>query len=333
MRSILLLIIFLGCLPAFAEDQHKIGIFSYSIDNSDGCTITLQPVSEKAKSFPLENPNRFVIDVPIQHGGKNQTVSIKNPCIESIRLGVHPDYSRIVIDLQNKVLLEKFSIEKNIFTMIFKSTDSAGSPLAPTSAPTLSPTIKVLTPTPTQTPTSTSTPLTKDTLPAPTIAPKITISPSPVSNTPTATRTTATTPLVVAPEVTSTRAATPTLQPVLTTASPTVEVIPTTGGEITLTGINFKTSPEQVLELNFSAGTQFSLLRINPTLFKVLISNAQFGNDQVKHTFFAPQDFNGITAVLPKIDVDDLYLEIVTDVSAKLFAYREGTSILIRVEK
>jgi hypothetical protein len=52
-----------------------------------------------ATSSYVPNPARIVIDIQGIKASKNQTIQVNNSEVKAVRLGVHPDYCRLVIDL------------------------------------------------------------------------------------------------------------------------------------------------------------------------------------------------------------------------------------------
>ena len=79
----------------------------YQEDNSDErYHLSIQPKHprmdemENIEVFALENPGRLVIDVPNKRLKSAKRLSLDAPHLETLRLGVHPDKMRIVLDMK-----------------------------------------------------------------------------------------------------------------------------------------------------------------------------------------------------------------------------------------
>lgn len=323
--KLLHLYLFLICTIAssvFADEAKKIGPFAYKVQDGSSCAVELSPVPENAKSFPLDNPNRFVVDIPTTNlSGKNSTEAIKANCLTSLRLGVHKDYARIVIDLENNFELKNFTHSNKTLTLIFENkTQEPNEKLLNLELPqsTLSPTL---------TSTSSSLPApSKSPIATPTLIPSSSPTPTAIS---TATKTSNIQP-VVTRTVVETSSPTPT-----TISSPTAIFAPTktiSSETTSLNSITFDTSNEHIVNFSFSKSPQYSMLKKGANLYWIIISNAQLGNEMVSKPYYASQDFKGIVSVLAKTSDEDLILEIRTDPQVQLFSFREGDSLIVKKE-
>lgn len=259
-----------------------------------------------------------MIDIPFNKGGKNSTEVINGECFISIRLGVHKDYARIVLDLAESALLKDFDHKNETLKLNFENkVDFTLEPAQASNTPIITPTMPPTTLTPSST--ATSIPLPTNTIAHASPTPAITLDSSPTA----------------IPTVTQTATETPTLASTQQTINPSVIQTETSSQSvdgITLNSITFNSPKLNEVQFSFSQSPQFSILRKGANLYWVIISNAKHGNEIVTKPFFAAQDFVGIVSVLAKASDQDLILEITTDPKAQLFSYREGSSLVIKKE-
>jgi len=188
-----------------------------------------------ADSQTLENPVRIVVDLPgiVVRTGRVITINKKHSLFKTVRIGRHPDFTRIVYDLvssEEPVLSVKVS-GKKIFIGAKPVAVEAGSskanesktkeseagrtpPPAPTIAPTLIPT-KIPTAIPTIIPTRVPTPVptaSPTATPASTKIPTVTPTFTP-TRTATASPTPTSKPVILAPTITPQTPITPTFGP------------------------------------------------------------------------------------------------------------------------
>lgn len=112
MRRILLICYFLFFLtsPAFAEELGTLSSdnleFALYQDGAD-FKLYIKYLSDlgdrtlTANIFPVKNPSRLVVDVPDTSKGSQKTLQIDNEFISTIRLGLHDNKARLVIDIKN----------------------------------------------------------------------------------------------------------------------------------------------------------------------------------------------------------------------------------------
>jgi hypothetical protein len=87
----------------------------------------IKDVKITATSSYVPNPARIVIDIKGVKVSKNQTIQVNNSEVKAVRLGVHPDYCRLVIDLSADGAINS-AIEQtadNLITLAFSVKKSA----------------------------------------------------------------------------------------------------------------------------------------------------------------------------------------------------------------
>jgi hypothetical protein len=57
-----------------------------------------------ANVFSVKAPSRLVVDIPNFNLGTNKKVLLANPYLSGIRLGVHPDKTRLVLDIKSNMI-------------------------------------------------------------------------------------------------------------------------------------------------------------------------------------------------------------------------------------
>ncbi len=231
---ILLALIPSAALQAETLTQNKIGNLNYKLDTdsaSEG-SFSLEGKSSKVEVLVIENPLRLVVDVYGSFRGKSSSHTLSSPLLNSLRIGIHPDKLRFVIDVSEKPqhkLSYSLNQDKSKSSVSFsyvpenlaeeidanKPTTASSESIIPTEAPQPAATYE---PTITAEPTISTTveilaPTAEPTL-IPTVAATVTFTPV-VTFTPTATSTSTATP-----SATSTKSATHTA-----TASPTFTLV------------------------------------------------------------------------------------------------------------
>ena len=90
-------------LISFEEGQVT-GSLTKLPDNRYLLSISNKTVGEP-ELFDLQNPMRIVVDLPGKDANKNRDFSTDDPFIGSLRIGVHDDKTRLVLDLTAQKLL------------------------------------------------------------------------------------------------------------------------------------------------------------------------------------------------------------------------------------
>ena len=140
----------------------------------------LNDKSLTANVFPVKNPSRLVIDIPEFAAGGQKNLTLKDSHVSGIRLGVHNNKTRFVIDIKDKVvpdydivadeetgrLIASFSFDESIEPIEEEQKEII---VEATPRPTPVPDIKIPTPKATQIPT-----------PKPTPAPTLKATPKPI---------------------------------------------------------------------------------------------------------------------------------------------------------
>ena len=92
-------------LASFADPQININVIETKKNNLD--VIQLRVQSKKLTSsslFSLENPSRIVLDLTGPNIKKNRTFNLKHGLISALRIGAHPEKTRLVIDIKSETI-------------------------------------------------------------------------------------------------------------------------------------------------------------------------------------------------------------------------------------
>ncbi len=79
-------------------------------------------IGNKVKMFSMKSPVRLIMDLPGMKSSRNRTFSLtKASFVSKVKIGVHPDKSRVVLYLNNKIrkFSHKISLEKNSLSLAF----------------------------------------------------------------------------------------------------------------------------------------------------------------------------------------------------------------------
>ena len=273
------------------------------------------PKAKDLTPFEVENPRRLVLDLPRKIGKflkESNYVLNNSTCSKSIRIGGHPDKTRLVIDLNSKCDFEiskkpdglkiNFAAQHNLTTAI------------PTAAPTH-------TLTPSFTPTSVP----------------IIISTTTPANTPTSTSTATVT---ITPTVTATASATSTSTPsesnVDTIAIPTVT--PTNMMKELLIGkvleqiSFFHDGNINQVKLNFSQRVSFKTVKDAPRKYKISVKDCLIARPGLSLPHFPPNDVVGFTLIQPVKEGPDLNIYVNVEDGIKINASNVDNTIVITSE-
>jgi len=349
--SLLLLALF-SCQLALAQNRSfnlKLKDLSLEISAKEGSKLSLRlksPKASEASVFVVSDPLRLAIDLPGVNLGKVPLKALSNfPIISAMRIGSHPDKTRLVFDLKTagephftqEVKGEELTIVLDSLqpspspTALPSATATkiaATSPLATTSPPALA------TPLPTQisaqlpTTSPSHLPSASPTQIVPSVTPSFTATPSP-TQTPTSTA-------LPSPTFSAKPSASPSIALKLRAApfaSPALSVTAiTTSNEISLDGINFDLLPEHVpvVKISLSASSQFNLTRQDETHFQLSIPSCRLKSDSLKLPNFPPQDFAGLNLVQASSDGKNVKIQFEVERGFKLGAVTHLQEIWIR---
>lgn len=290
-------------VPAFYIDQVQADPVHSSILNV-GVRVdeTLPP-----STFILHDPVRVVIDIPSAiTGTKNKTITgTGSQILTSVRIGSHPDKTRIVLDLQAQTK-PAVSVERQaefaVVRVLLGISAAANVPPSPTSSATPKPlaTPAVVIP-------STLTP---------TINPTATSAPSP-SPDPTKTS---------APTATSV----PTSKPSELASVPTV---PHTGPDTRVTGLNFEYAGSErtpAIRIKLAVRSEFKLSKTGEKTYSLSVPKASLSAPGLKLAQYPPHDFIGFTFLQAQEMGADVELTIGVERGIRITAAAQDSDIIIR---
>jgi hypothetical protein len=297
---------------------------SYKLSLEHGAS--LQP-----NAFLLDNPARLVIDLPkgVGQGGAPKHV-INKGVFATLRVGAHPDKTRLVFDLIDAegVAVSQAATPKGLEVLLAKKGVSA--------LPAPTPAVKPPPPTTTQ-------------QVVPTLA--TTSAPTPV---PTAAKPTSTpakpTPTPLKPTPTPIPTATPQPRPspqVVTPAPPPVATLALTtagassaatlgeleaidrsskGGARVLNAISFVAQPDaSAVSLAMSESGNFTLTQVGPASYVLVLENTRLAGPHLSLPFFPPDTLEGFEAVRAAQQGNNVAVSVYTNGEGKLTAaFAEG---------
>lgn len=289
-------------VPAFYIDQVQADPVHSSILNV-GVRVdeTLPP-----STFILHDPVRVVIDIPSAiTGTKNKTITgTGSQILTSVRIGSHPDKTRIVLDLQAQTK-PAVSVERQAeFAVVKVLLGAAVTSIGPTPLSTTAPkplaTPAVVIPgtaTPTIIPTAASTP-----------------SPSP------------------APTETSAPTATPfpTVTPSQTTPVPT---LPPISSNTRISGLNFEYAGSErspAIRINLDVRSEFKLSKTGEKTYTLSVPQASLGAPGLALAQYPPHDFIGFTFLQAQRKGEDVELTIGVERGIRITAVAQERDIVIR---
>lgn len=336
----------------WAEEISYQGLKLAVNDNKDGTKISVERLKSKAAVTVerIDNPTRLVIDVPGHKIGGNRTFTLADSrFIAAARFGVHPDKTRIVLDVRpelseipsfkvtgestRKTLLilgneppAKTKSAKVVATPIelkrispkTLNTDSTATEPIPTATPTVLQDEPELQPVdqPTATPTAKANPTHKPTeLPTPAPTPEPTALPTPE---PTA-------KAIATPKSTPSSAKT-------TAASSEHRPKPAKGKilyEIDFAYLGDQQSP--VLKIALGERTEFRLAKTDTKFYTITVPGFGVAGKHLLLPFFPPKDFVGFSVVAAKETSAGIEISIGVDPGVRLMAFADGNSILVKV--
>jgi type IV pilus assembly protein PilQ len=107
------------------------GVSMKLLEAAGSTTLAISaPKLSSIETLSLENPNRFVVDLYGQSGEKNDTISVANPAVSSVRLGAHGDKTRVVIDLAQHGATPKVTRDGSTVLIALSGEAIAAAPVA-----------------------------------------------------------------------------------------------------------------------------------------------------------------------------------------------------------
>jgi hypothetical protein len=351
----------LALQSAWAEEIKYQGL-KLAINNRNGGTqITLDRPSAKQSVLVerIENPTRLIIDIPSFKIGGNRTFQVNDSqVIAAARFGVHPDKTRIVLDVRPEAAAQtnlKVSGESGKRIVVgfgevtsAKTKDSRPVPTPielkkitsetlakaekPEASPSLAPSVVPATPSETtpeiEAEATSQTPEPEGTIneeAAPIASPTLEATPLPTEiETPT--------PLP-APKVVPTARQTPPAAKELNARSETkVKTVPVSGKM--LTGLDFAFLGDQqspVLKIALGERTEFRLSKTDTKFYTIVIPGFGVAGKHLLLPFFPPKDFVGFSVVTAKETLAGLEIAIGVDPGVRLTAFADSNSILVKL--
>lgn len=291
-------------------DSSSSGRTGYFLSVRDSASEIMK--TAKVEAFTVGSPTRVVIDVFGYPSKIPYAQPIDDAVVSAFRIGVHPDKTRFVIDLKEnrepRIAVRRTSDGKSVVILFGYNDGQATTPTTTTTSTTLAPV-------PTEIPVYTDTTATTTTTTT-TIEPE----PTPESTTE-STTTTTTTSTTTQPEVT------PPLP-----GEPGVKV--PLGGQATVTGIAFQLAEKNqapAVVINTENLSDYRVMKKRSSLYELVIGNAKLGGDSLRLTQFPPETFRGLEAVVAHTREDSVVVKIYVEDNIKLFPYRSGNQIWVKV--
>lgn len=339
--KVLSLIAFL--LAGQARAQHEVTIGGSLKSNRFDVTISgIEP--KTASIFEVDSPNRLVIDLPITKKKVARKNISENAFAKKIRVGTHPNKTRIVIDLvdpkpgyfsspsKDGLIISLSREEKGDGAKVEKEVPTATPVHELKVEPTATSVPKVI---PTREPTAvpSSTPTEEEVVvPTHTAVSESTEIPEPEPTHPP----TKPTPTSVADDVEKSP------EPTLAPREPTLAAPPESTGAATaqsvedaqgqrVMGINFKKDTQgSLIELNLVERTEFSLSKVKNRRFKLTIPHCTVNSKGLLLPHFPPNDVTGFTLIqiMPGVDAIDVFIGV--DDGMKVNAASVGNTIALR---
>ena len=93
-----------------------VGIALEGDPGADDFSVVLHGTGEaplaKPEVFPIDGPPRLVIDIPKLTSKTSQSITVDHARVSSVRVGVHPNKTRIVLDLSADSVAPRFAVRK-----------------------------------------------------------------------------------------------------------------------------------------------------------------------------------------------------------------------------
>jgi hypothetical protein len=300
-----------------------------SVDSSSPDVLVHFPPSSKTTYFTLSNPARVVVDVEGPHAEKVKALNKKlgGPLLEAVRVGSHPNRIRLVFDLHSEEKVEFLPGEKGTLRILFgaKKTIPQQKVIAQPTSPGVPATIATTEADATVAPEATSSPLPSPPVP---IEQKNKEERAPILEpTPTATPTASPTPAVAVATATATATAKPTVA-----ARKTKQVF-LGSGSLLVTAVTFdynQTDRGPVIRIKTSGRSEYKLSKRDERAFSLVLPNARLSTQSLTLPQFPPQEFVGITFVLPKANDSQVEISIGVERGIRVTAFAVDDEIWVK---
>lgn len=97
-------------------ETDQVGVALDSDPGADDFSIVLKGKGDeplpRPEVFPIDGPPRLVIDIPKLTSKSSQTVAVDHARVSAVRVGVHPNKTRIVLDLSADSVAPRFAVRK-----------------------------------------------------------------------------------------------------------------------------------------------------------------------------------------------------------------------------
>jgi hypothetical protein len=334
---------------ALAQKKHQLKFEPFLVEFDSQTFTSIYITGPKAKDltpFEVENPRRLVLDLPRKIGKflKESNYILNNSsCSKSIRIGGHPDKTRVVIDLNSNCdfqITKKPNGLKIDFTVTNQQKNNVppGSSVTPTTTPKA-----VTTNTAIPSPTISASPV-----PATVATALVSATPTTVamvtkiqSDTPTATTTPTRTP-TASPTVTATSTSTatytstPEAQEAIATsipsATPTNTIQALLVGKVLEQISFFHDGDINQVKLGFSQRVSFKTVKDSTRKYKISIKDCLIARPGLTLPHFPPNDVVGFTLIQAVKEGADLNIYINVEDGIKINAANIDNSIVINSE-
>ncbi len=313
--------------------------------SADGAKLKLRLLEQtKAKTWHLHHPERVVIDLPPSSGLKNKAFKdFSSTLLLAVRLGIHPDKTRLVLDLQGSkttTIQSKQDERDLIIEVLFPysivpiptATSSAAEQTSAPKEPAVVVTMPQVTPTAmpevTAAGTDTAAPLLQET---PSVSPTATCTETPTAAPPTATAT---------PHPTATRTprptATATALPTATgTAQPDSSALPvTTAVQVKKFEYEYEGNDRSpLIRIRLDTKTAFKLSKTADKLYSLSVPTGTFASPGLRLPQFPPRDFAGFTYLQGANQRGGIEVIIGVERGVRITATAQEQDILVRAVK
>ncbi len=249
--------------------------------------------------FSLENPPRLVVDVSGHQSRSPFEQALNDQHLSKIRIGVHPEKVRLVLDLKRPAQVD-YTVIPDKFTGAVSVDFVFGG--------------RRETPTPTA---STEEPI------------------EPETETPSPTETI----LIPEDSEEETENVAPTVETELEGKTKSVDITETpdqgvSGGLAQITGINFSSftadgRPAVVVAVGGLGN--YSLVKRSDKIFELVLENAKLKDDHLALPYFAPDGFSGMEAVIAKQESKNVVVKIYVEKGTKLTPFRTKGQLWLKV--
>jgi hypothetical protein len=269
----------------------------------------------------IENPIRLVIDVAGVSSKASQSIPVKNSKISSLRIGVHPDKTRIVIDVTG-IDAPEYEISDNgevTFSFVGQSADSdVEEPARPVATPKPIIEIKEIPTLPKKEPIA---------QPTPRIAP----TPKPI------TEVDEDLPPILAPK----KKPPPVIEDIEESSSddsvdeeiPAIAKQPGTGLVKSIYYQTLSDTGAPAVTLDIEGLDSYSLNKRKPDLYELVIQNAHLAGKHLSLPQFPPDTFKGFSVIVGREEGGNVFLKIYVEENVKLFPFVAKGQLWLKVSQ